>query len=78
MSDYEKLNQRVEAQKATRHKDTLRRLSFILAIVLAVILVFVGLESIGFISEMFMMILISITVCTGAFNAGRIWDGFKR
>ena len=78
MSDYEMINQRVAAQKAARRKDALRRLSFLFALVLATVLAFVGLEYIGFISELFMMILVSITVCAGSFNAGRIWTGFKR
>ena len=78
MSDYEMLNQKVAAQKAVRRKDALRRLAYLLAVVLAVVLVFVGLEYIGFISSLFMVILISITVCVGSFNAGRIWTGFKR
>lgn len=78
MSDYEILNQKVAAQKAVRRRDALRRLAYLLAVVLAVVLVFVGLEYIGFISSLFMVILISITVCVGSFNAGRIWTGFKR
>lgn len=78
MSDYEMMNQRIAAQKAARRKDALRRLAFTLAIVLVVMLAFVGLEYIGFISELFMVILIAITLCTGAFNAGRIWNGYKR
>lgn len=78
MSDFEMLNQRVAAHKATRRKDTIRRLAFMLAIVLVVILILVGLEYIGFISDLFMAILVSITVCAGAFHAGRIWNGFIR
>jgi hypothetical protein len=78
MSDYEMINQRVAAQKAARRKDALRSLSFLFAVVLATVLAFVGLECIGFISELFMMILVAITVCAGSFNAGRIWTGFKR
>lgn len=78
MSDYEMLNQKIAAQKAVRRKDTLKRLACLLAIVLAVVLVFVGLEYIGFISSLFMAILVSVTVCVGAFNAGRIWNGYKR
>ena len=78
MSDYEMMNQRIAAQMAARRKDALRRLAFMLAIVLVVMLAFVGLEYIGFISEQFMVILIAITIGTGAFNAGRIWNGYKR
>ena len=78
MSDYEMLNQRIAAQEAARRKDALRRLSFMLAIVLAVVLAFVGLAYIGFISDLFMVILITITICTGSFHSGRIWNSYKR
>ncbi len=78
MSDFEMLNQRVAAKMAARRKDTLRRLAFVLGIVLAVVLALVGLEYIGFISEVFMVILIAVTVCAGSFRAGRIWDGLTQ
>lgn len=78
MSDFEKINQKIAAQKAVMRKETIKGLAKLLAIVLVVVLAFVGLEYIGFISDLFMVILIAITVCAGAFNAGRIWTGFKR
>lgn len=78
MSDYENLNQRIAEQKSVRRKDTIKRLIVLLAVVLAEVLAFVGLEYIGFISELFMVILIAGTICVGSFNAGRIWTGFKR
>ncbi len=78
MSDYEMINQRVAAQKVARRKDALKRLAFMLFIVLAAVLAFVGLEYIGFISDLFMVILIAITVCTGSFHAGRIWNSYHR
>ena len=78
MSEFEKINQKIAVQKAAMRKETIKRLTKLLAIVLVVVLFFVGLEYIGFISELFMVILISITVCTGSFNAGRLWNGFKR
>lgn len=78
MSDYEMLNQRVAAKKAARRKDALRRLAYMLTIILAAVVLLWVLAYIGFISKLFLVILISITVCTGAFNAGRIWNGFKR
>ena len=78
MSDYEMLNQRVAAKKAARRKDTFRRLAFLLAIVLALVLVLWGLEYIGFISELFLVILVLITIGVGAFNAGRIYSSYKR
>ena len=78
MSDFERINQKIAVQKAAMRQETIKRLAKLLAIVLVVVLVFVGLEYIGFISDLFMVILIAITVCAGAFNAGRIWNGFKR
>ena len=78
MSDYEMLNQRTAAKKAAMRQDAVRRTVFLLAVVLAVLLVFVGLEYIGFISKLFMVILISGASLVGAFHAGRIWTGFKR
>lgn len=77
MSDFEMLNQRTAVQKAAMRKESIKGVAKLLAIVLVVVLAFVGLEYIGFISELFMVILIAIAVCTGAFNAGRIWNGFK-
>lgn len=78
MSDYEMLNQRVAAKKAARRKDTFRRLAFLLAIVLAVVLALWGLEYIGFISELFLVILVAITLLWGTFHAGRIYNCFRR
>lgn len=78
MSDYEMLNQRIAAKKAIRRKDTLIRLAFLFAIVLVVVLAFVGLNYIGFISDLFMVILALGALLVGAFNAGRIWNGFMR
>lgn len=78
MSDYEMLNRRVAEKKAAQRKDALRRLAYLLGIVLAVMLVCVGLESIGFINMPFMVILVSGSALVGAFHAGRIWNGFIR
>ena len=73
MSDYEAMMIRNAKQRAIRRKDALRRLALTMAVVLAVILAFVGLEWIGFISRAFMVILVAATVCFGAFKAGYIW-----
>ena len=78
MSDYEMLNQRIAAQKVARREEVLKRLVCLLALALAVMVFVVGLNHIGFISDLFMAILLSITVCAGSFNAGIIWTGFKR
>ena len=78
MSDYEMLNQKIAAQKAARRNETLKRLTYLLGVVFVVVMAFLGLECIGFISELFMVILVSGALLVGAFNAGRIWTGFKR
>lgn len=77
MSDFELINQKIAAQKAVRRRDALIRLAYLLGIVLAAVLAFVGLEYIGFISKLFMVILVAIAIFVGAFNAGRIWNSFK-
>ena len=78
MSDYEMLNQKIAAQKAVRRRDALRRTAYLLGIVLAAVLVFVGLEYIGFISKLFMVILVGVASLLGAFKAGCIWNYFIR
>lgn len=77
MSDYEAMMIRNAKQIAAQRKDAFRRLSFTLAVVLVAVLAIVGLEWIGFISELFMAILAAITVCCGAFKAGYIWRDVK-
>lgn len=78
MSDYEMLNQKIAEQKAAMRKNTIKRLIGFLGLVLATICAIIGLEAIGFISTTFAAILLLGTICVGAFNAGRIWAGFKR
>ena len=77
MSEYENINQKIVANKGAMRKEIMKALEKLFAIVVAVILVVVGLNFIGFISDEFMVILLSITVCTGSFNAGRAWTYFK-
>ena len=78
MSDYEKINQRVATMRAEQRKAAVKRLIRLLIIVLIVVLSFLGLEYIGFISELFMVILIAIAVCVGSFRAGCIWCSFPQ
>ena len=78
MSEFEMLNQKTEAKKAAMRKETVKAIVRLSFIVLAVVLAFYGLLLIGFISDLFMVILISIAVCTGAFHAGRISIGYKK
>lgn len=74
MSDFEMLNQKAAVQKAVRRRDALRRTAYLLGILLAVVLVLAGLAHIGFISKLFMAILMGGTALVAAFNAGRIWS----
>jgi len=74
MSDYEMLNRRVAERKATLQKDALRRTVVLLCIVLAVMLVLLGLWVISFISDAFVLVLISCTGLWCAFKVGQIWS----
>ena len=78
MSEFEKFNQKNVVNKAAMRKETIKSLAKLFAIVWVVVMAFVVLEWIGFISDLFMLLLIFGTVLVGAFNAGRIWNGFKR
>lgn len=78
MSDYEVARRKKEAQKAARKKDALLSLAWLLGILLAVALAIVGLEYIGFISKLFMVILVSGAILVSTFNAGGIWNTYKR
>ena len=78
MSEFDKINQKVAAQKAVRRKEMLFKMAYLLATLLVVVLVVVGLEFIGFISKLFMAILVAGAICVGSFNAGRIWNGYER
>ena len=73
MSDYEAMMIRNAKQRAIRRKSALKRLALTLTVVLVVILSIVGLERIGFISSVFMVILLAVTMCVGAFKSGNIW-----
>ena len=78
MSDFEIARRKSAAQKAEKRKDALISLAYLLGILLAVCLVIAGLEYIGFISKLFMVILISGAVLVSTFNAGGIWNTYKR
>ena len=73
MSDYEAMMIRNAKQKAMRRKDALKRLAVALALVCAALISIIGLDHIGFISDLFMAILTVITICIGAFKSGYIW-----
>lgn len=77
MSDYENINARVKIQRECWRKEAFKRLALLLAKVMLAVLVFVGLQYIGFINLIFMVILISLAVCIGAFKAGWISRDIK-
>ena len=77
MSDYEKINVRVKGQIECWRKEAFKRLALLLAKVAIAVLFFVGLQYIGFINLTFMLILISLAVCIGAFKAGWISRDIK-
>lgn len=77
MSDYEKINANVKVQMSARRKEAIKRIVLVLLCVLLAIAAWIGLEAIGFISTMFLVILVAITVCIGAFKTGYIWRDIK-
>ena len=77
MSEYEFMNQRARQQQAERRRYAIKRLAVILARALAVMLVLVGLEYIGFISKTFLVILVAITIGAGCFRTGYIWRDIR-
>jgi uncharacterized membrane protein YfcA len=77
MSDYEKINVRVKQQVFSRRSEAIKRIIIVLLCVLLTIGAFVGLAAIGFISTTFLVILISITICIGAFKSGWICRDIK-
>ena len=77
MSDYEKINARVKSQREYWRNTAFKRLALLLAKLAIAVLVFVGLQYIGFINLIFMVILISLAVCIGAFKAGWICRDIK-
>ena len=81
MPSYEFFNHQIDERKAavinTNRKTSLMLLiCVLLPVVLALVLLAV-LESIGFISKAFCMILTVITACYGSFNVGRVWYRIK-
>lgn len=77
MSDYEKINVRVKKQICTRRNEAIKRITILLAWVLVAMGAFIGLQAIGFISPTFMVILMGITICIGAFKSGWICRDIK-
>ena len=74
MSDFEMINRKTAARRAAYQRDSLRRTVFLLAVVLVVALFFTCLWAIDFVSDAFVVILVSVTFLFGAFKAGQIWN----
>lgn len=77
MSDYEKINAGVKLSVSARRKEAIKRVIGVLGLVLVALAALVGLEAIGFISTTFLVILVAITICVGAFKTGYIWRDIK-
>jgi hypothetical protein len=77
MSDYEKINVRVNEQVLARRREAIKRIISVLAGVLVYICAFIFLKAIGFISALFMGILVAGTICKGAFKVGFIFRDIK-
>ena len=77
MSDFEKINSNVKVQMSARRKDATKRIVVVLLKLLLALGAIVGLNAIGFISNMFMVILVAVAVCVGAFKTGYIWRDIK-
>lgn len=77
MNEFETINSKVKTQRECWRKEAYKRLALLLAKVVLTVLFFIGLQYIGFINLIFMVILISLAVCIGAFKAGWISRDIK-
>lgn len=77
MSDYERINVNVKSNVADRRHEAIKRIVAELLKVLVALGVFIGLKAIGFISGTFMVILMAVAVCVGAFKTGYISRDIK-
>lgn len=77
MSEFDKINAGAKLQMAARRKAAVKGIILVVLGVLVAMAVFIGLKAIGFISLDFMVILMAIAVCTGAFKIGYIWHEIK-
>lgn len=81
MSEYEFFNQKVDERKAAvinaKNKQTPLVLLRILIPVVVAMVLFAVLENVGYINNIFSMILMVLTACYGSFKVGRIWYKIK-
>ena len=81
MSEYEFFNQKVDERKAAainnhNRKTLLMLIRIFVPAVIALVLLAI-LEKVGFINNVFSMILMVITACYGSFKVGRVWYRIK-
>ena len=81
MSEYEFFNQKVDERKAAAmsyqsKKTPLILLRIFVPVAIALVLLAI-LEKVGFINNVFSMILMVITACYGSFKVGRVWYRIK-
>ena len=81
MSEYEFFNHKVDERTAavinSKNKQTPLALLRILVPMAIALVLFAVLEEVGFINNIFSMILTFITACYGSFKVGRIWHKIK-
>lgn len=77
MSEYEKINAGVKLSVTARRKEAVKGIILTLFWVVVALAAFIGLKAIGFISFEFMVVLMLIAVCAGAFKTGYIWHDIK-
>ena len=77
MSDYERINARVNMNMATRRHEAIKRIVVVLLKVLLALGVVALLKAIGFINGTFLGILMAVAVCVGTFKIGYIWRDIK-
>ena len=75
--EWQQMQKSISAKKAARRKEAMKRIVKRLGVELAVILIFIGLNKIGFISAEFLQILVTSTVITGSYFVGVICGGSK-
>ena len=75
--EWQQMQKSLAAKKAARRKEAMKRIVKRLGVELAVILVFIGLNKIGFISSEFLQILVTSTVITGSYFVGVICGNCK-
>ena len=81
MSEYEFFNQKVDERKAAAmnfqsKKTPLILIRIFIPVAIALVLLAI-LEKVGFINNVFSMILMVITACYGSFKVGRVWYRIK-